>query len=218
MAHAAARGLSRPEPEVVDRAIVESLLPAGAVHQGLALDCAPLPVPTLDQLLNQLPESACILVLDQVTDPHNVGAILRSAAAFGVAAAMVPNHHAPNVTGALAKSAAGAVEHVPMLRVPNLAQGLERLKTAGFWVTGLTEHSDHSLAAAVNAIRQAIILGAEGKGLRRLTADQCDLLVSLPTSGPLVSLNVSNAAAVALYERARCRPPQQEEVAVTQPS
>lgn len=207
LARAASLGLARPDAVVLDRAGLEALLPPGAVHQGVALDCAPLPTPSLEQLLPRLSERACLLVLDQVTDPHNAGAILRSAAAFSAEAVLVPDRHAPEVTGALAKSAAGAVELVPMVRVANLVRALAQLKTAGFWIVGLTEQAQQSLAEGIAFDRLAFVLGAEGAGLRRLTAEHCDLLVSLPTGGPLASLNVSNAAAIALYERARAPRP-----------
>ena len=194
-------------PEIVERDAIEAVLPAGAVHQGLALLAPPLAAPALDELLERLPAAALLVALDQVTDPQNVGAILRSAAAFGAAAVLVPRRHAPPVSGALAKAASGAVEHVPILEVANLDRALQRLKEAGFWCIGLDAAADRSIADARLDARLALVLGAEGSGLRRLTAERCDLLVRLPTRGPIGTLNVSNAAAVALYELSRGRSP-----------
>jgi 23S rRNA (guanosine2251-2'-O)-methyltransferase len=190
----------------MDRHALEKLLPPDAAHQGLALLVEKLPGRDLESLLEALPESnrpETILVLDQITDPHNVGAILRSAAAFGALAAIVPEHGAPAVTGALAKAASGALETVPLLRVVNLARALERLKKSGFWTLGLDETAPQNLAALDLPPRIALVLGAEGAGLRRLTREHCDYLAKLPTRPAMASLNVSNAAAVALYALAQ---------------
>jgi len=189
--------------EILDRAAFEQLLPRDAVHQGWAMAAEPLPEPDLDRVVAAAPPTdtrQVILLLDRVTDPHNVGAILRSAAAFGALAAVVPQHGAPPVTGALAKAASGALEVVPLIRVPNLAQALETLKDAGFWCIGLEGTATQELAALDLAPRLALVLGAEGEGLRRLTRERCDVLVRLSTRHPWHSLNVSNAAAVALYD------------------
>ncbi|HEY3918879.1 MAG TPA: 23S rRNA (guanosine(2251)-2'-O)-methyltransferase RlmB [Stellaceae bacterium] len=200
---AEARAADRPSrPEPIDRRALETLLPAGAVHQGLALETGPLAPALLDDVLAAIPAQGppqILLLLDQVTDPHNVGAILRSAAAFAALAVIVPEHGAPPVTGALAKAASGAIETVPLVRVTNLARTLERLKTEGFWCVGLDSEAAESLAALALPERIALVLGAEGAGLRRLVREQCDFLARLPTRGALHSLNVSNAAAVALY-------------------
>jgi 23S rRNA (guanosine2251-2'-O)-methyltransferase len=187
------------EPAILDRRALERELPAGAVHQGVALLADPLEQPELESLLAGLPGEATIVVLDQVTDPHNVGAILRSAAVFDAAAVLTPRRHAPLETAALAKSASGALEHVPLIAASNLDRALQRLKEAGFWCIGLDAAAEAPIAAARLDGRIALVLGAEGAGLRRLTARECDLLVRLPTPGPIDSLNVSNAAAVALY-------------------
>lgn len=201
---AAALGLNRPVPETVERAELDRLLP-GAVHQGVALDAAPLPERTLDDICRQGEARArdIVIVLDQVTDPHNVGAILRSAAAFGASAVVLPERNAPEVTGVLAKSASGALEVVPLVRIVNLARSLGELQQAGFWCVGLDEDGRRTLAEIDLKGKVAIVLGAEGEGLRRLTRERCDDIARLPTGGPVASLNVSNAAAVALYELVR---------------
>ncbi|BBK43957.1 23S rRNA (guanosine(2251)-2'-O)-methyltransferase RlmB [Allostella vacuolata] len=191
----------RPLVESVERAALDRLLPAGSVHQGVALAADPLPAPDLEDLLASLPAGrpVTLVLLDQVTDPHNVGAILRSAAAFGAAAVILPERHAPPLTGTLAKAASGAVEVVPLVRVVNLARAITDLQDEGFLCLGLAEEGEEVLAAGRPGERVAIALGAEGDGLRRLTRERCDRLVRLPTAGPIGSLNVSNAAAVALF-------------------
>ncbi len=191
------------EVEILDRARLDELLPRDAVHQGWAMAAEPLPEPRLDDIAAVAPAAGMrqiVLLLDRVSDPHNVGAILRSAAAFGAAAVVVPEHGAPPVTGALAKAASGALEVVPLVRVVNLAQALETLKDAGFWCLGLDGAATQELASLDLAPRVALVLGAEGEGLRRLTRERCDVLVRLSTRHPWHSLNVSNAAAVALYD------------------
>lgn len=190
---------------VLDRGALTALLPQGAVHQGWALDADPLEQPDLDALLDTIgrADPAVIILLDQVTDPHNVGAILRSAAAFGAAGVVVAAHNAPPITAALAKAASGAIELVPLARVVNLARALDRLKEEGFWCCGLDETGDEDFAALDLGPRVGLVLGAEGGGLRRLVREHCDRLARLPTRPELPSLNVSNAAAVALYELRR---------------
>ncbi|MDP1964228.1 MAG: 23S rRNA (guanosine(2251)-2'-O)-methyltransferase RlmB, partial [Reyranella sp.] len=180
-------------------------LPAGAVHQGIAILVAPLEDPALEDILARCGDTALVLALDQVTDPHNVGAILRSAAAFGVAGIVVTERNAPADTGVLAKAASGALEVVPLLRAVNLARTLDQLKEAGFWLYGLDERGDVAIGDLDLAGRVCIVLGAEGEGLRRLTSEKCDRLATIPTKVALAALNVSNAAAVATYEWARRR-------------
>ncbi len=186
--------------ERTDRARLDALLGRDAVHGGLALLADPLPTPPLDQVLQR---PGPVLVLDQVSDPRNVGAILRSAAAFGVAAVIVQDRNAPEETGVLAKAASGALETVPLLRAVNLSRTLAALKAAGFWTVGLDSSGGRFDGAAFRERRVALVLGAEGEGLRRLTRDTCDEIAGLVMPGAMESLNVSNAAAVALYELVR---------------
>ncbi|MGO1120735.1 23S rRNA (guanosine(2251)-2'-O)-methyltransferase RlmB [Rhodovibrionaceae bacterium A322] len=189
------------QPQITDREKLEDLIPPGAVHQGLVLEVDPLKVPPLGQLISELPEGrTVILALDQVTDPHNVGAILRSAAAFGAAAVINTDRNAAQETGTLAKSACGGLEHVPYLQVSNLVRTLESLKKDGFWVAGFAGEAHEDLHEAKLPEKLVLCLGAEGPGLRRLTRETCDLMLSLPANGPIRDLNVSNAAAIALYE------------------
>ena len=184
---------------IADVADLGRLVPHDAPHQGVVVEVEPLADMWLDGLLHEAPERAVLLVLDQVTDPHNVGAILRSAAAFGAAGVVTQDRHAPPETGALAKAASGALESIPWVRVVNLARALEEIGEAGFWRIGLTGHSDTALKEALGPPRVALVLGAEGPGLRPNTREHCDALARLPISEAVESLNVSNAAAVALY-------------------
>jgi 23S rRNA (guanosine2251-2'-O)-methyltransferase len=206
---AAARAERRGEGdgiEVLDRHALDRLLPEGAVHQGWALQVEQLEPADLDDVLRAAEMRggrAVIVVLDQVGDPHNVGAVLRSAAAFGAAAVVVAAYGAPPAGGALAKAASGALDRMPLVRAGNLAQTLDRLKRAGYWCVGLDEGAPAALASLDPGLRVALVLGSEGGGLRRLVRDRCDWLARLPTRPELPSLNVSNAAAIALYELAR---------------
>jgi len=200
-AASAARLGSDEAIRVLDRAGFAGLLPDGAVHQGLALEVEPLEPADLDDVLRAIHEAAraVIVVLDQVGDPQNVGAVLRAAAAFGARGVVVAAHGAPSATGALAKAASGALELVPLIAEINLARALDRLKEAGFWCCGLDERAPTLLAELELGGRVALVLGAEGSGLRRLVRERCDYLARLPTSAAMPSLNVSTAAAVALY-------------------
>ncbi|HYC06055.1 MAG TPA: 23S rRNA (guanosine(2251)-2'-O)-methyltransferase RlmB [Azospirillaceae bacterium] len=197
--------LDRPELVLMDKDGLDRMLPPGAVHQGMAVEVAPLPELDVVDLCENAGPTDIIVVLDQVTDPHNVGAILRSAAAFGAKAVVVQDRHAPEVTGVLARTASGALEVVPIVRATNLSRALSELREAGFWCVGLAEEGARALHEVDLSGRTALVLGSEGEGLRRLTAERCDELAFLPTKPPIGSLNVSNAAAVALYEVARRR-------------
>lgn len=194
-------GLPEQTEEVSPRAL-EALLPPGAVHQGCAALAAPLEPPALAALA-AAPGAGPMVVLDRVEDPRNVGAILRSAAAFGAAAVVAPRRGAPAESGALAKAAAGGLDAVPFVRVGNLARALARLADSGWRVVGLDAAAPTPLGAARLPDRTALVAGSEGSGLRRLTREACHECVSLPLPGPIGSLNVSNACAIALYAAAR---------------
>lgn len=191
------------QPEFVGREDLAALLPPGAVHQGMAALCEPLPPPFLEDILLNAPKQGVIIVLDQVTDPQNVGAVMRSAAAFSAHALVMQDRHAPQITGALAKAASGALETLPLVRVTNLARALDDLKAAQFWCIGLDGESETVLSDLKTSGRVALVMGAENEGLRRLTIESCDALARLPTTDIFSTLNVSAAAAAALYECAR---------------
>ncbi|MEA1072026.1 23S rRNA (guanosine(2251)-2'-O)-methyltransferase RlmB [Sphingomonas sp. LY29] len=175
------------------------MVPSDAPHQGVVIEVEPLEEIWLGDLLADAPERAVLLVLDQVTDPHNVGAILRSAAAFGAIGIVTQDRHAPPEGGALAKAASGALERVPWVRVVNLSRALEEIAEAGFWRIGLAGEAKDDLKAALGPQRVALVLGAEGPGMRHNIREHCDALARLPITAEVESLNVSNAAAVALY-------------------
>ena len=175
------------------------LVPSDAPHQGVVIEVEPLDDVWLDGLLGDAPEGAVLLVLDQVTDPHNVGAILRSAAAFGAIGIVTQDRHAPPESGVIAKAASGALERVPWARVVNLARALDEIGEAGFWRIGLAGDAELQLKDALGPPKVALVLGAEGAGMRHNTREHCDALARLPISDAIESLNVSNAAAVALY-------------------
>jgi 23S rRNA (guanosine2251-2'-O)-methyltransferase len=184
--------------EYAQPADLARLVARDAPHQGLVLECDALEDVFLDELLDADPARP-LVILDQVTDPHNVGAILRSAAAFGAAAIVTQDRHAPPESGTLAKSASGALEVVPWVRVVNLARALEEIAEAGYWRIGLAGEGQLTLGEALPTGPVALVLGAEGEGMRRNIADHCDALARLPISSAIESLNVSNAAAIALY-------------------
>jgi len=206
-AKAARRGDGQPI-RVLGREDFTALLSEDAVHQGLAVAVEPLAEPDLEDVLRRTATSSgrsVVVLLDQVSDPHNVGAVLRSASSFGALAVVLPMHGAPPVAGALAKAASGALESVPLVRVVNLARTLDRLKDAAFWICGLDETASQTLAALDLGERVALVLGSEGGGMRRLVRERCDHLARLPTRAEQPTINVSNAAAVALYELMRDR-------------
>jgi len=198
----AAAVMQFPAEVPVTHADVQDLgrfVPQDAPHQGVVIEVEPLEEAWLDDLLNNAPERSVLIVLDQVTDPHNVGAILRSAAAFGAIGIVTQDRHSPPESGVVAKAASGALERVPWVRVVNLARALEDIGEAGFWRIGLTGNAETKLKQALGPPRVALVLGAEGSGLRPNTSEHCDALARLPISSAVESLNVSNAAAVALY-------------------
>lgn len=192
-------GLALSGIEIRTSRDIDRIAGEGAVHQGLAVLCDRLP----ERDLAGIDGASLIVVLDQITDPHNVGAILRSAAVFGAGALVMTNRHGPEDTGVLAKAASGGLEHVPVIRVANLARAMDQIADLGLLRIGLgSEHAD-TIESISDAENLALVLGAEGKGLRRLTKEKCDRLVRLEMPGPIVSLNVSNAAAIALYALTR---------------
>lgn len=180
---------------IVDPRDLDRRLGAGAVHQGAILEARPLPSVDISEIARR---SGVVLALDQITDPHNVGAILRTAAAFGVDALIVTERHAPDFSGVLAKTASGGLEHVPLCPVVNLARALEELGELGYQRVGLDSEGAVDLAAAELSAPVALVLGAEGAGLRRLTRERCDVVARLDMPGPIKSLNVSNACAISL--------------------
>ncbi|MBL8908051.1 MAG: 23S rRNA (guanosine(2251)-2'-O)-methyltransferase RlmB, partial [Rhizobiales bacterium] len=187
------RGLTVEEanPRALDR-----LTGTDAVHQGVVLKAKPLNQPRLDQI----PRKGIVVMLDQVTDPHNVGAIMRSCAAFAVTALVATARHSPEASGVLLKAASGAYEHVPFVKITNLARGMEELRSYGFRLVGLDSEAETRLAEVDKTPPLVLVLGAEGKGLRQLTRQTCDIVARLDLPGSIQSLNVSNAAAIALAE------------------
>jgi 23S rRNA (guanosine2251-2'-O)-methyltransferase len=186
---------TRVTPEIVRPNAIDARLGPDAVHQGLLAEADPLPSPDIDTL----PERGIVLVLDQITDPHNVGAILRSAAALAVKAIVTTARHSPEATGVLAKSASGALEIVPLVTVQNLARALNELNDRGFMTVGLDSEGAEDLGAVALREPLALVVGAEGKGLRQLTRETCSVVARLDMPGEIKSLNVSNAAVLALY-------------------
>lgn len=184
--------------ELQTRQEIEGYLPEGAVHQGIAALTAPLPMMAIEDL--KITKKMTVVLLDQITDPHNVGAIIRSAAAFDAAAVIMTDMNAPEISGTLAKSASGTLEIVPLITVTNLKRAMTTLKELGFWCVGMDGKAPETLREANLSEKVALVMGSEGFGLRRLTAENCDFMVRLPISSKVESLNVSNAAAIALYD------------------
>ncbi len=204
LARLAEAGLAgRIEPEIVRPGAIDRLLTPDAVHQGLYLEAEALEIPTIETV----PADGLVLVLDQITDPHNVGAIVRTAAAFAVDAIVTTARHSPEATGVLAKAASGGLEHAPIVLVQNLARALQTLGERGFLRISLDSEGPAPLdEAALGSGGVALVLGAEGKGLRQLTRETCDRLARLDMPGAIKSINVSNAAAIALFVARRAKP------------
>ncbi len=186
-------------PEIVRPSAIDDRLLPDAVHNGLYLEADPLPSPAIEAV----PPRGTVLVLDQITDPHNVGAIFRSAAAFAATAIVTTQRHSPDATAALAKAASGALELVPLVTVQNLGRGLAALKERGFMVVGLDSDGDADLPEMTLRKPLALVLGAEGKGLRQSTRELCDKVARIDMPGDIKSLNVSNAAVLSLYIASR---------------
>lgn len=197
--------ITRPGPEQKDRAALDDIFGWGAVHQGLAVQVAGLEQPELADLMDmaEAQESACIVVLDQATDPRNIGAVMRSCAAFGAMGLVVQDRHAPEMSATMAKAASGAAERLPLVKVTNIARAIDDLKQKEFWAIGLDGSASDIIDDKIMKGRIALVLGAEGSGLRRLVSETCDRLVKIPISNNVESLNLSNAAAVALYSFAQ---------------
>lgn len=192
------------QARVCARRDVDAAVGEDAVHQGVALLTRTLDHDIVDVLEAAAAKpNACLMVLDQVTDPHNVGAILRSAAAFGASAVIAPDRHAPDESGAMAKSASGALDKIAYVKATNLVRALEQIKEHQFWLVGLDAEAPQVLGQLKLGGKIALVLGAEGEGLRRLVRETCDHVARLPMAGDMESLNVSNAAAVSLYEKVR---------------
>jgi len=200
------RSIGEFSPEIVDRAEIDAVCGPDSVHQGMALLADPLSELHVEDVIapeDQTPDT--LVVLDQATDPRNIGAVMRSARAFGARALIIQDRNAPPETGTMAKAASGALEHVSLVRVTNLARAIWTLKDAGYWCLGLDGYADDDIGAVDPTPRRVIVLGAEGAGLRRLTRETCDQLVKIPMDTDQESLNLSNAAAIALYVLTRQR-------------
>ena len=187
--------------EVIDSTALARMLPAGAVHQGMVFKVQPLEGVSLEEIAEDA--QGVIVMLDQITDPQNVGAIFRSAAAFGVRGAILQDRHAPTLSGVLAKTAVGAIDKVPYSRVVNLSRALEELADMGWRAVGLAGEAEETLDSVLDGAPTVIVLGSEGEGVRRLVAEHCDVMGKIAMPGGFESLNVSAAAAIALYEASR---------------
>ncbi len=183
----------------VEKEYFNKILPPGAVHQGLVAEVKPLEEPRLEDIAGG-GAAGCVVILDQITDPHNVGAILRSCAAFNVKALITQERHMPDSFGLIGKIASGALEHVPIMTVANIAAAIKDLQALNFWVFGLDEQGQDTSSAVGGTKNVAFVMGAEGKGLRPLTKKRCDGLIKINTSTSFSTLNVSNATAIILHE------------------
>ena len=200
----AAGGLNHSHQiEIMDGPALARMVPPGAVHQGLVFKVAPLEGVTLEEIAE--PAEGVIVMLDQITDPQNVGAVFRSALAFGARGIVVQDRHSPALAGALAKAAAGATERLPCVRATNLSRALERLADLGWRAVGMDGSAEMTLDQALDERPTVIVMGSEGDGIRRLVAEHCEVLAKIPMPGGFESLNVSNAAAIALYEATRAQ-------------
>lgn len=188
--------------QIVERKEIDKLLPTEAVHQGFALFCSELPPVAIEDIITMAEnqENCHVLILDQVTDPQNIGAIIRSAVAFNTLALIVQDKNSPTETGSMAKASAGMIEFLPICRVTNLSRVLEQLKDAGFWTIGMDGYAQTTIDKLKKGGKNAIIMGSEGKGMRRLVEENCDSTVKLPMNKKVESLNVATAAAIMLYE------------------
>ena len=196
------RGLPETTVNIVDRREIDRILPRDAVHQGFALYCSELPEYSLEDIciLAENQPNCHLLILDQVTDPQNIGAIIRSCVAFNALALIMQDKNSPTETGAMVKATAGTIEHLPICRVTNLSRAIKQLKDAGFWTVGMDGYAQTTIDKMNKSGKIALIMGSEGKGMRRLVEENCDTTVRLPISDKVESLNVSTAAAIALYE------------------
>lgn len=196
------RRLNIIQPQIVDRKEIDKLLPPDAVHQGFALFCSRLPDYTLDEIIDLAADkdNCHVLILDQVTDPQNIGAIIRSAVAFNTLALIMQDKNSPLESGAMAKASAGMIEHLPVVRATNLSRAIAQLKDAGFWTIGMDGYAKTTVAELKKGGKNAIIMGSEGKGMRRLVEENCDITVKLPMNDKVESLNVATAASIMLYE------------------
>ncbi len=193
---------SKYNPKIIGKDEIDKLLPTGAIHQGLALNVTRLNH-ILEDVLEDIEnkENSTVVILDQVSDIHNVGAILRSAAAFNIDAIIIPQNNAPNENGQIAKSACGALEVVPLIHVTNISQTMEKLKKIGYWCVGLDAHTDTNINQFEFPQKTVFVFGSEGDGMRKMTKENCDYIIKLDMSDKMESLNLSNAAAVTLYQR-----------------
>ena len=185
---------------ICDKRELDAMLPVGSNHQNIILEALALQSPDIEDIIEHAGEASCLVILDQVTDPHNVGAIMRSANAFAADAIILPENNAPKENATIVKCSAGASENLPLVYVTNLASTLKLLKQAGYWIIGLDGSAKQFLEPSIFSNKIAIILGSEDIGMRKLTRENCDYLVKIPMNPTQESLNVSNAAAIALYE------------------